>query len=377
LRWQLPPGVAELTVRIENADTLVADNTASLLPGETATATIAPRILLVSDLPGALARALMAIENVQLTVEPSDNLPAIAAGSYDLVIFDRTAPSSETMTKIDTASLWVGPPVGGPFVTAEGVTDPQVTRVRAGDPLLTGVDLSGATFGPTPNFTLGAGDEEIVGSADGPLLFRTRVNDQPAVVLTVDPETSNLPKRVAFPVLIANMVEALAPDGIPAAIPLGEPLVYEPRASTSSVEVVTPSGDAALLPVFSAETQADQDKGDIATGSVSRDIVYTDTGAAGIYTVTETDAAGIDLGTTHFVVNAGHARESDLRMDPNLASALAAASGSGITTPREERVDLWPLFALIALLVIAAEWITALWPVVRSATKRPVPRGAA
>ena len=112
-------------MRIEHADALAADNTASLLPGETATATIAPRILLVSDLPGALARALMAIENVQLTIEPGDNLAAIAAGGYDLVVFDRTAPSTETLAKIDTASLWVGPPVGGPFATAEGVTDPR------------------------------------------------------------------------------------------------------------------------------------------------------------------------------------------------------------------------------------------------------------
>src|SRR5215212_10271314 len=293
LRWLLPPGVAELTVRIENADTLVADNTASLLPGETATTTIAPRILLVSDLPGALSRALMAIENVQLTVEPSDNLAAIAAGGYDLVVFYNGAASTETLSKIDTASLWVGPPVGGPFPTAEGIADPKVTRVRAGDPLLEGVDLSGATFGPTPIFTLSAGDEEIVGSADGPLLFRTKVNDQPAVVLTVDPETSNLPKRVAFPVLIANMVAALAPDGIPAAIPLGEPLVYEPRASTASVEIVPPSGEPAQLPVFSSETK---DEGETSTDPVSRDIVYTDTGAAGVYIVTETDAAGIDLG---------------------------------------------------------------------------------
>ena len=373
LRWLLPPGVAELTVRIEQGDILAADNTASLLPGETATTTIAPRILLVSDLPGALARALTAIENVQLTIEPSDNLAAIAAGGYDLVVFDRTAPSTETLSKIHTASLWVGPPIGGPFAVAEGVADPQVTRVRAGDPLLEGVDLSGATFGPTPNFTLSAGDDEIVGSADGPLLFRTEINDQPAVVLTVDPETSNLPKRVAFPVLIANMVEALAPDGIPAAIPLGEPLVYEPRASTASVEIVPPSGEPALLPVFTTETDVE---GDIASNPVSRDIVYTDTGAAGVYTVTETDAAGIDLGTTRFVVNAGHQRESDLRVDPNLASTLATASGSGATEQREERVDLWPLLALIALLVIVAEWMTALWPSVRRATKRAVPRGA-
>jgi hypothetical protein len=373
LRWLLPPGVAELTVRIEHADNLIADNTASLLPGETAATTIAPRILLVSDLPGAVARALTAIENVQLTIEPSDNLAAIAAGGYDLVVFDRAAPSTETLSKIDTASLWVGPPVGGPFAVAEGVTDPKVTRVRAGDPLLEGVDLSGATFGPTPIFTLSAGDDEIVGSADGPLLFRTEINDQPALVLTVDPETSNLPKRVAFPVLIANMVEALAPDGIPAAIPLGEPLVYEPRASTASVEIVPPSGEPALLSVLSTEMN---DEGDSATSPVARDIVYTDTGAAGVYTVTETDAAGIDLGTTRFVVNAGHQRESDLRVDPNLASALATASGSGVAAQREERVDLWPLLALIALLVIVAEWVTALWPSLRRATKRPIPRGA-
>jgi hypothetical protein len=44
--------------------------------------------------------------------------------------------------------------------------------------------------------------------------------------------------------------------------------------------------------------------------------------------------------------------------------------------PREERIDLWPLLALVALLVIAVEWIAALWPAVRSATKRQVPRGA-
>jgi hypothetical protein len=315
----------------------------------------------------------MAIENVQLTIEPGDNLTAIVAGGYDLVVFDRTAPSTEILTRIATASLWAGPPVGGPFTTAEGIADPKVTRVRAGDPLLAGVDLSGATFGPTPIFTLGAGDEEIVGSVDGPLLFRTEVNDQPAVVLTVDPEASNLPKRVAFPVLIANMVEALAPDGIPAAIPLGEPLVYEPRASTTSVEIVPPSAEPALLPVFAVETD---DENDVVTGAVSRDVVYTDTGAAGVYTVTETDAAGIDLGTTRFVVNAGHPRESDLRVDPNLPSALAKASGTGVTAPREERVDLWPLLALIALLVIAAEWIAALWPGVRGARKRPFPGGA-
>ena len=174
MRWLLPPGVAELTVRIEQADALAADNTASLLPGETATTTIAPRILLVSDLPGALARALMAIENVQLTIEPGDNLAAIAAGGYDLVVFDRTAPSTETLGE-DRHRQSLGRTSGRRTVRDRRRRHrSQVTRVRAGDPLLEGVDLSGATFGPTPIFTLSAGDEEIVGSTDGPCSFAPR-----------------------------------------------------------------------------------------------------------------------------------------------------------------------------------------------------------
>ena len=368
LRWALPPGVADLTVRVEYPDALAADSAASLLPGDAAT-TIAPRILLVSDLPGALARALMAIDNVQVVIEPADNLAAVAAGGYDLIVFDRTAPPTETVAKLDTASLWVGPPVGGPFATSEGIGDPTVSRVRAGDPVLDGVDLSGATFGPTPVFTLAAGDEEIVGWADGPLLYRGEVNGHPAMVLAFDPEVSNLPKRVAFPVLVANLVAALAPDGIPAALDLGEPLVYEPRAAAATVQIVPPVGNPMLLSLPSQPTDANPAQ------PVSREVIYTDTGAAGAYTVAEMDAYGGDLGSARFVVNAGHSRESDLRINPNLAPALAAASGGDVTAPSQERVDLWPLLALVALAVIAIEWVAALWPAA-STTRRPARGGA-
>ena len=83
LRWTLPPGIAEIEVKADYVDALPADNSARLLPGESATSTIAPHILLISDLPGALARALGAIDNAQLAIEPSDNDAAIAAGGYE------------------------------------------------------------------------------------------------------------------------------------------------------------------------------------------------------------------------------------------------------------------------------------------------------
>jgi Ca-activated chloride channel family protein len=352
LRWTLPPGIAELTVRIGASDALAADNSAMLLPGDAATSGIAPHILLVSDLPGALARALEALDNVQVTIEGSDNLEAVAAGGYDLVVFDRTAPPTETLKNITTPSLWIAPPVGGPFASSGSVSDPTVARVRAGDPVLDGVDLAGATFGPTPIFTPAAGDQEIVGSQDGPLLFRSKVNDQPAIVLTTDPEASNLPKRVAFPVLVANLVSELDPDGIPAAVPLGEPLIYQPRASTASIEISPPSGEPTDFTVPSESDASD----------AAREVVYTDTGVPGAYSVTEKDASGAELGSTRFVVNAGHPRESDLRLNQNLAAALAAASGAAVTAPRLERVDLWPLLALAALALIAGEWLVVLWP---------------
>ena len=352
LRWTLPPGIAELTVRIGASDALAADNSAMLLPGDAAASGIAPRILLVSDLPGAVARALEAIDNVQVTVEGSDNLEVVAGGGYDLVVFDRTAPPTETLKSITTPSLWIAPPVGGPFATGESVSEPTIARVRAGDPVLDGVDLAGVTFGPTPVFTPAAGDQEIVGAQDGPLLFRSKVNGQPAIVLTSDPEASNLPKRVAFPVLVANLVAELAPDGIPAAVPLGEPLIYEPRASTAAIEIAPPAGEPTD---FTVPATSSGDK-------TAREVVYTDTGAPGAYSVTETDAAGAKVGSTRFVVNAGHPRESDLRLNQNLATSLAGGSGASVSAPQLERVDLWPLLALVALIVIAAEWLAVLWP---------------
>jgi len=358
LSWTLPPGISELTLRLDVADALPGDNTARLLLGGENQPSISPRILLVTDLPGALARALAAIENVELAIEPSDNLTAIAAGDYDLVVFDRTAPPPETVARLNSVSLWIAPPVGGPFETTGNVIDPRVTRVRAGDPLLEGVDLSGVTFGPTPVFVPLPGDEEIVGADEGPLLYRTEANGQPALVLTVDPETSNLPKRVAFPVLMANLIAELAPDGIPASLPLGEPLVYEPRAATTEVVVTTPAGDESLVNATSAG------------GTTSRSIVFADTGSPGVYTVQERDAAGESLGATRFVVNAGHPRESDLRLNPALETTLSTATGRDVTTTRSERFDLWPLLALVALALIALEWLAWLWPARRAAARR-------
>jgi hypothetical protein len=65
-----------------------------------------------------------------------------------------------------------------------------------------------------------------------------------------------------------------------------------------------------------------------------------------------------------------------LRATPNLATALADANGAEITAPRQERLDLWPLVALLALAAISAEWAAILWSGVRGTVRQRMRSGA-
>ena len=80
--------------------------------------------------------------------------------------------------------------------------------------------------------------------------------------------------------------------------------------------------------------------------SVSRQIIYIDTGAPGVYAVSESDGSGFELGATRFVVNAGHPRESDLRVNVNLGAALASAVSNGAVAHTagagRSLADVWP-----------------------------------
>ena len=85
--------------------------------------------------------------------------------------------------------------------------------------------LAGVTFRETPVHELDATAVEIVGAEEGPLIYRARAPEsgQPMIVIAFDVQQSNLPKRIAFPVLIANIVGELSPNPLPATVPLGDP----------------------------------------------------------------------------------------------------------------------------------------------------------
>jgi hypothetical protein len=250
---------------------------------------------------------------------------------------------------------------------------PTVTRLLAQDPLLSDVDLGGATFGETPVYVLDSSGVEIAGANEGPLIFRATLAGQPTLVFAFDVAQSNLPLRVAFPILIANAVKELAPSPLPSSVPLGDPLVYRPRASAASVRVAPPHGEPVDL--LLAVTADRGDAGESAPAGESpeeqlREVSFADTGQAGVYAVTEIDASGELLGSGSFVVNAGHPSESDLRANPALPATLAAAQAASESgSSRTNLTDFWPLLATVALALLMLEWIVAMLP--RRAVRLP------
>lgn len=373
LRWPLPPGMARATVTVESADLLPADNSASLILRQSSD-DLALNILLISDAPSDLQRVLLAFEGAQVTAEPSTNLAAATTGDpYDLIVLEQAMTGvgeQDLLANLETPLLFVNPPVDGPFPASGTMLTPTVTDLRTQDPLLQGVDLAGVRFGETPIYTLQPGQTEVVGAAEGPLLFRAEAGSSPAIVIAFNLSTSNLPRRVAFPILIANAINELAPSPLPDAVPLGDSLRYRPRVGAETVRVAPPTGAAIDLGVgVEAATTAlsandpNRVAGEAAPTERLREIVYADTGQAGVYGVTEIDAAGETLGGGQLVVNAGHPRESDLRPTPDLAAILAGTSPAAVTgRPQSSLTDVWPLLAALALGVLAIEWLAALLP---------------
>jgi hypothetical protein len=361
----LPAGVSRLRLELRSDDVLPADNSAELVLARDSD--LAQRILLVSDTPLVLQRALSALPGAQVTtISTTEHLSGnIDGGPFDLVVFEDYTPASAS--DITTPVLFVHPPVDDELLPATGVmTTATVQHLRSGDPLLDGVDLTGLEFGETPIHELGPNDAEVVEGESGPLIYRGIVPSasEPMVVIAFDLQGSPLPQRIAFPILMANIVRDLAPAALPASAVLGEPLTLQPRTGAATIRIAAPDGTSTDIPVT------------LSSGGNPDPAIYSQTSQAGEYTVQELDSKGQPTASGVFVVNAGHPVESNLTANPDLPGVLASAQASPESGSTRQRLgDLWPALAAVALGVLAIEW---LWTTSGAGTSRSIrwPKGA-
>lgn len=340
--WTLPAWAETAAIEIVEPDALLLDNRADILLQETARL----NVLLISDTPELIARALEAQPGVVLTVEGSDilvdepsNLAARLAG-FDLTVFEGL---SFELTAWPRGNLWViNPPLGHPLLPAQNFVRNLRPNPVMGSALLFDVDLSGGYFSRAPHVALPPWAElDLSGfpvdgatSDEYPLIFHGSVDSSRLVVWAFDLAESNLPARLALPLMTANTLSSLVSPTLPQVVPLGEPVRIGGNFS-----IDTPAGRR----LFLASQEAGQPG------------IFQETRQPGLYRVYNENNALV----AGFAVQAGSAFESNLLkvVNPDRLRLTYIATedeaSSDVTQP-----EFWPWLAGLALLVITLEgWL--------------------
>lgn len=169
------------------------------------------------------------------------------------------------------------------------------------------------------------------------MIFAGTFGDYRAAILSFNLFDSDLPLRIAFPILLANLTawykapRAISLDG---SLQPGQTLVIQPPAEVQTVRVIRPDG---------------------ATSTYSVDqplIIYTDTPLTGIYHV-DMYAGETLLRTEYFAVNLFSEAESQIA--PRQVGLVGG--GTAADTPQEiGQREFWHIAAMVALAILALEW---------------------
>ena len=289
------------------------------------------QVQLVSADPGDLKKVLGRLPGVQVTTaDPASYAPAETA---EVTILDGFLPAD-----LPHGNLLIIDPQsdGGLFQLQGEIAQPFISSYDLSSPLLASVDLTGLIVPGAAKISLPSWANEVVGADQGPLVFQGVQQGRRIAVFAFSPNQSNLPFRVAFPILVANTVAWLTPAPLPGLVPAEEPVLIRPLPSTSSISVEKPDG---------------------ATVTLSTDgspVAFADTNLVGGYKVTYRGPEG-DLGTDLFAVNVFDENESRVAPRAYLDSVVEAPPNLA-AAPSAGANEIWMWLASLALVLLLAEW---------------------
>lgn len=325
LLWELPQGAATLSAKLLGTDALAADDRAVAVTGAVGEA----KVLLVSAGNVFLERALALSPGVSLTDLAPDSAD-LAPPGYDLYVYDGVIPNA-----LPNAPLLVLNPPAGSLGAGGEIAPGELVPARRGETLLDFVSMSDVAIAKTRALAVPGWAHTVLESAATTLIYAGERGGQPAVIVGFDLHQSNLPLRPAFPILVQNLTGWLLPgrQASETDVAPGAPVAIRPSPEATEVTVISPSGaEARVAPPFPAQP-------------------FTATDEFGLYTVRQR-TGGADV-VSHFVVNPV-ALESAIAGSDHLP-LTESASGPAAARPSASR-ELWPLFAWLALLILAAEW---------------------
>ncbi|MBI2941254.1 MAG: VWA domain-containing protein [Chloroflexi bacterium] len=327
LTLALPQGTKLLDVSLQTDDALRVDDHAQVLIGAER-----PRsVVVASAQPAFWEKALTAVPLVRVTkVRPSQYQP----GPADLTVLDGFVPRDLPRGNL----LLVNPSRDNQFVEVVGETGPvQAIRARSDHPLLDAADLTALYIAKTRQIRPPAWADVLLEASGTPLLFAGREQGRRVVVLAFDPVASELPQRIAFPILINNVMAWMAPEELATEVKPGEIVELVPAPEAREVTVRLPNNKALSV---------------VARG---RPIRFSATDLIGRYTVVHSGPAGV-ISQQTFVVNVTSEVESDIRPRDQNALVAGVAGERGATVQPGVQRELWTWLAALAFLVIAGEW---------------------
>jgi hypothetical protein len=298
------------------------DHAYALLPDRRRT-----RVLLVGEGDLYTEGALLLDRQVEVVRAKPATYDAAKAGAFDAILFDGFVPKDLP----PRPAFYLGcEGAGCPFATHGSVDSPLVTETEREHPLLRWVALKDMNVSRSLVFAPARGDVALASALGKPIFVAGERDGRRMIALGFQPSTSDLPLRVAFPVLLVNAVEWLSGRKLDPSesVRTGERARLPARGSV--VEVIGPDGARRELPARDGRVELIAEH-------------------AGYYTLDE-------QGTQHLIAaNLADARESSLVTRQLVLSghALAAPSPPARLRPR---AALWRWLAILALCLVLFEW---------------------
>ncbi|MGQ9881025.1 MAG: vWA domain-containing protein [Armatimonadota bacterium] len=312
----------ELRVRLDARDVLACDNTAYavLHPAREV------RVLLVTAGNLFLETALNLDPRVKVMKLPS--APVEPPTGYDVVVYDRVQPSSPPAGNtviIGTIPQWF------PVAPLKPVENSVVVDWHHSHPIMRYVDLASVRLSKATPVLPQPGTETLMEVSEGAVMVSLRKPDRRWLLITFDITASDLPLRVAFPVMMLNALRWLAApleSGERGLVTAGGLVIIPSPGGHQKVHLRLPNGKNAEL-------------------SVQDDMApFEDTLLTGVYRCAETGYL--------FAVNLVQREETDLIVNQYTSQTPSGAAGTKKVLARREWWH-WLAGALLAVLVL--EWV--------------------
>jgi hypothetical protein len=300
------------------------------------------RALLLSPGNVFLEQMLTALPGLQpFRASPAAPLPT---DPFDLYVLDSI---THVTTVPATDLLWVNPISSSLFAVGGAFTNTKLARVAANDPLTQYLDWSGVNILQARQVEVPEWARVLVMAEGGPLVFAGEVGGRRVAVITFRLQDSDLPLQLAYPVLMSNLINYLAPAqafSAPDGLRPGESLTIKPGGGDAVIAIDDPDGVRYQAPTTEAG------------------VVFAETDKLGVYNVISNQS---QLGA--FAVNLFNPAESNIAPAESIRVGRLAVTAA--LRGEQGQLEIWPWIAAMAFLILLIEW----WIYHRGATLPAMP----